>query len=109
MKPSEVIREARNILFERGWHQGDLEGVDGSVCAAGALYCAAIGQPIPSAGNMALIHNSNEPFQYLIQALAPLVEGGVGSWNDVNGRTFDEVIDAFDRAEKIAEQREVLS
>lgn len=105
MKPSEVIREARNQLFERGWHQGGYEGPDGSVCMAGAVNAALTGRP------RLLASESNATFALIDAVRAPLEaasDGHVPHFNDTEGRTFDEVIEAFDRAEKFAEQAEAL-
>jgi hypothetical protein len=92
MKPSEIIREGRNQLFERGWHQGDLIGPGGSVCGEGAVRCAS---EASTAVTRALV------FLGVAVNYSPYFR-----WNDMPGRTFDEVVEAFDKAEKLAEAAE---
>lgn len=97
MKNSEVIREARSTPFERGWHQGELESEDGSLCIMGALY-----------GALGSVHNTPVARVLPVYAVLESIVGGagVGSWNDKYGRTFTEVIDMLDKAEKVAEREE---
>lgn len=94
MNAAEVLREARNVLFERGWHKGGIEGTDGSLCALGAIDRAARGG----------MGSQSDPFLAASRALQSVVGArSIGSWNDADDRTFDEVLEAFDKAEKIAE------
>lgn len=97
MKPSEVIREARSILFERGWHQGGYQGRDGSVCVEGACLLAL--ETLPGALSEADTLST-------IRAVLPSSFCAVFLWNDDEDTTFSDVIDVLDRAEKIAEERE---
>lgn len=100
MKDSEIFREARNVLFERGWgtgHWGTVDG-DGPVCLEGAVNCAAM----LSLGEM-LVHSFAMNSPVLREACGGLIPF---SFNDSPERTFDEVIDALERAEKLALIRE---
>lgn len=109
-KASELIREARNILFERGWYQGDFSPVDSDapfnyvpnapLCVLGALTVAEFGRIDEN------LYPKGEC--YLMLALSPRANwddpaSDVAEWNDTSGRKFDEVVDLFDRAEKLAE------
>lgn len=94
MKPSEVIRETKNVLFERGWKRGGFEGDDGTVCVYRALDIATRGPGI-----------SWDAYKAVVSAL-PEPHTGIWVWNDARVRSFDEVIDVLDKAEKIAEARE---
>ena len=99
MKTSEVIREARNLLFERGWTKNYLKNAAGNVCLRGALMWAATGGIDWSAWDKI------SPAESIISS--KLINGmNVASWNDEPSRTFDEVIEVLDKAEKIAEQQE---
>lgn len=98
---SETIREARRLLFEFGWCQHRLINEEGKLCLEGALGVAANGTT-----------QGNVP-QSLLQTVgkAAYPEGnpevfGVYIWNDAEGRTFAEIVEALDRAEKIAEAEE---
>lgn len=106
----EVIREARNLLFERGWWKGDLEGPNGELCVEGALCVAKNG------GMHGMItHELLGPVWKAIEAASRArgisskgdIPCGAFIWNDAKDRTFDEVIEVLDRAEKIAEQSEL--
>lgn len=101
MKPSEIIREARNVLFERGWNQGDFLGADGSVCAYGALM-AGEGLEVKRVLDCDEACMTDAP-EFLECVLPrPLGRIAIADWNDHEDRTFDEVIEAFDKAEKLA-------
>jgi hypothetical protein len=99
MKASEIIREARNVLFERGWTQGELIAESGELCLEGALSLAETGEIryLPYCGAVDAV----------MKALDVKWRDSLWGFNDTTGRTFDEVIDALDRAEKIAEAEEV--
>lgn len=93
MKASEVLREARNVLFERGWYQGYYYSfADDSVCLRGAVSVAHCGRV------MGALYES--PAIRVLERIIP--ERNVAAWNDAPERTFDEVIDILDRAEKQA-------
>lgn len=92
---AEVIREARNLLFERGWTQHVTEDDDGHLCLIRALNLAA-GEGL---GRVASIAHPGAD-----KAIASAVDDRVAfGWNDEPGRTFGEVIDILDKAEKFAE------
>lgn len=106
MTTIEVLRKAREVLVTRGWHQGgyasDRTQLDTcSVCAVGAIYVAVCGKPFGTLG------------RGLVHAAAGLLADAVGyrgslfgeAWNDVHGRTFEEVLAAFDAAIAAAEAR----
>lgn len=99
MTDAQIIRDARNLLFERGWNQGALEGDDGSLCVSGAVNAAV---------NAACL-GPVEPYFRVLRLFESVVSREITGWNDAPERTFNEVIDAMDRAEKIAESREVSS
>jgi len=101
----ETLIRARQILAEDGWCQGVLWDHRGRVCAIGALlkghdllWQDDRGQILPAVG---VLVEANQ--------LAPAVERGyyspegllqisVVKWNNAEGRTKEEVLDAFDRA-----------
>lgn len=100
MKPSEVIREARPILFERGWTQRMEMGPDGSVCLVGAIKAARWEHD-----NSNGVHFTERRVPPKVRAFlkAALNVNSIEHWNDMRERTFDDVIDALDKAEKLAE------
>lgn len=98
MKPSEAFREAKCVLFERDWAQHTFGIEGGSVCALGAIGVALTGDELGWLDQGSAI----------ITTLRRAIGGPITLFNDAPGRTFDEVIDAFDKAEKLAEQAEAL-
>ena len=97
MLTSEVMRRAKEVLSEEGWQQGaySADWHRGPFCVYGAL--------IEACGAWQRQHVITVHTQVLTDVL--YVNWGIGcieGWNDVPGRTFDQVIDALDRAEKRA-------
>lgn len=104
MKPSEIIRESKCILFEQGWAQHTLSDSSGAVCAFGAINQAAHGSPRYGL-------RADERFSAAMGVATNALRKAIRTrdipiWNNAPETTFDEVVEAFDRAEKIAEQAE---
>lgn len=96
MTTVEVLRGARALLAVHGWCQEEFLNAAGCYCAAGALNDAA--------GSTAQWSNGDS--RDARDALkAALGEFSVLAWNDVPGRTVDEVLAAFDRAIATEEAR----
>lgn len=95
MLASEAIREARTLLFERGWCQRSFgTGTGGPYCIHGALHHVVIRERHKEWFDMK---------EDVHAALRLALDGEIGiTWQDRDGRTFDEVIDALERAEKFA-------
>lgn len=119
MKHSEMIRETKHKLFERGWAQRAQEDMDGTVCVVGAAKLAVYGEishvytETITCGTIVMQQTMVRGHQ-MPRGLRPIIEEAIGGakierWNDREGRTFTEVVDALDRAEKIAEQREAVA
>ena len=90
MKPSEICLKAKDVLRERGWTQGRMRNDDGAFCVWGALVVA-------DAGRVTLDYSMSAAWAR--SALAAAVgDPSVGLWNDVPGRTLDEVLAALDQA-----------
>lgn len=97
---AEVIREARNVLFERGWAQNAYTAGDGSVCIRKAIRLA-------DARDAAQVEYRGSIARDCCEALSaalgdPSVLAGL-AFNDLPSTTFDDVLEVLDRAEKIAE------
>lgn len=92
--------------MERGWYQGDFIGPDGSLCALGACQ-AAMGNKVVSCktGGENVPQDVYEP----LLAATGSASFSVPAWNDEPRRTIHEVLDAFDKAEKLALIREEAS
>lgn len=120
LKPSEIIREGKLQLFERGWQRGaSLIDRHGSLCALGALGKAAglTDDDLRSQLKYVPFYDGvlHTAATFLAEAMSHdrpegryWVTRSVWSFNDATGRTFDEIIDAFDKAEKFAEQAESI-
>lgn len=99
---SQTLRRAKQYLLDHGWSPDGPQTADGKVCAAYAIgYCQAYGnyknyrtfaKAIPIVGTED-IHDVNLPIN-------------IGRWNDTPGRTFEEVLAAYDRAIALAEVEE---
>lgn len=97
MTPAEALSKARDVLAERGWHQGDYEGAEGSVCLYGAL-AAAVGVAPADLGTSTTV--------VAAAAILPrtrAMDGGLVSiWNDAPERTYEDVVLALKQAEELA-------
>ena len=78
MKPSEIVRE-------RGWIQGHFDSPNG-VCVSVALSFSCHGTVMPCSGRC------TDLGQRTYLAMNPAVGGSLICWNDVRGRTIEQVI-----------------
>lgn len=84
---SRILRAAAAHLNLYGWCQNQLK--DGlSACLVGAVY-AAVGDMMPSDEIQAELNR---------RVRLSIGRENIGAWNDVPGRTKEEVIDALNRA-----------
>ena len=94
-------------LITRGWHQGDYEARDGSVCLYGALWKASGIQDLCEWESLP----ATDPMGVALREAVCQVLGDdlgkvkypdnpVPEFNDAEGRTFDEVL----RVAKIADE-----
>jgi hypothetical protein len=93
MSASDVIRETRNLLFERGWTQYGSVDPDGSMCVLGALTTVA-----RTADRSSVEAATAAVFEAVGRGCT-----SVTSWNDESGRTFSEVVEMLERAERVAD------
>lgn len=111
MKTSDALLTAVDVLYERGHTKRELENERGEVCALGAVKVVLYGNAFATA--------TEEIFpvmDYVALAIGPDARfsrrdkwGGtsqVVEWNNMLKRTFGEVVDAFERAAKLAEADE---
>lgn len=89
MNTVDILLGAKEALLTRGWYQGGMRGKNGEVCLLGATKVAAKSVSYDSGARAALLGT-------LGISVAPAAPGGIGTWNDVPGRTFNEVIDLID-------------
>lgn len=102
MKPSEIIRDGRIALFERGWCQFALEDEAGAVCALGALNLAENGD-----ARSRLMSDAQVGACKALRVASPTADDPV-FYNNAPERTFNDIVEWFDKAEKLAEQAEAL-
>lgn len=82
-KPASQVLEEAVELIETGWHQGWMQNEDGTAyCAIGAMWKVTAASDGLSYN---LAHN----------ALFDHIGSSITNWNDVIGRTKEEVIDAM--------------
>jgi hypothetical protein len=101
----EVLRAAREYLFEHGWMQGEYEDEGGQVCLEGACR-KPLGLPTRASDDPD--ENDDETWAAAFNAEAAISRTlgipGVVTWNDDHDRTFDEVINAIDLTIKRLEE-----
>ena len=94
-----ILVEARELLVKGGWCQHAAFSGTGARCAIGAILSV-------SPKLLALEgHNANIGFRardFLSKAVGNQV---VGVWNDVQGRTLEEVLAAFDKAIELSKEK----
>jgi len=78
------LERAANLIRERGWVQGQYTTDDGAVCISMAIYLA-IGPEVDAA--LRRVQDG---------LLARGWQRGLIAWNDVDGRTVDEVLELLE-------------
>lgn len=87
-----------NELITRGWHQGDYEGRDGSVCLYGAVSCVLYGNPFWNTANGEYCSETPEPLRSFLDEKTGHLRA---MWNDHPARTFDEVLRVAKEADEL--------
>lgn len=95
MSAAEILREAKQLLVDRGWCQGNLQDCHGRRCMLGALRAAGFAMPWYRVAEDMLIRAIGDTGAHW---------SPVAVWNDAKGRTLDEVLNKFDQAIDIAER-----
>lgn len=103
MDERKIIEGAIKLLKEKGWHQGHYSGGRGELCAFGALSDSffSLGHRWPQRWDRQ--ENFDEDYRAFRRAGDMVLEAAgtelsLPSWNDEEGRTLDDVIDAMERA-----------
>lgn len=96
----EVLREARRLIAERGWTQGEYaRDAAGRACepvgATPRCYC--------SIGALIAASQNDGGYAQAFGALLSAIGNGVVAWNDEPRRSVEDVLRAFDRAIAAAE------
>src|SRR5882672_8217887 len=81
-----IYLEMIDTINERGWCQGHLIDINGSVCAAGAYSETQI---LSTDNDISIWKASHKAWQTLVHS----VGDSVAEWNDVPGRTKEQVIE----------------
>jgi len=105
---SEVLRKAKDVLLERGWTKGTMyDPNEGTFCSSGAIlfavanvYNPTISLILDVSADPTLSERINTAHGYVRKAIG--LPWSLQSWNDRPERNFNEVVDAFDKAEKLA-------
>lgn len=102
-----VLQEAKDILITDGWMQYEMGDAGGPKCITGAIVHTGA---VIHTGESISDDERSYAFDYLVAAL--MIRDGVHNipnWNDVRGRTFNEVMNLFDEAILLAKERESRS
>lgn len=95
MTPKEILVEAKRLLEEKGWCQGVFQDEGSRYCSVEAV-CQA----------MTLPDHETSADEGLIILASVIGNTAIDEWNDDPSRTKEEVLTAFDKAIKLAEQGE---
>lgn len=107
MKPSEALQKSIDVIDQYGWIQGNLGSDRCGWCAIGAVS-RAVGRVLESGHfDYAYVPGLDEEFKkavkYLVQVVAPKDPFlGIAEWNDTEGRTEDQVLEALVEAQRLA-------
>lgn len=119
MKPSEILKTAATEIETRGWAQHAFTNSDGNICAMKALTRTknSVFSYIDREAFLVHVRAFKQAKVFLAQTLAqatgcPVQEadsrGIIMDWNDAEGRTATEVLDAFRHAAKLAREDEEI-
>jgi hypothetical protein len=97
MAPVDVLRKAKALIEERGWHRGSWHGPGGSVCLGRALEIATGVEP-PYPFGLEDVDGYDE-----MVAATGCGRGQLTRWNDHPARSRGDVLAAFDKAIALAE------
>lgn len=102
MKASEEIRATKELLMRSGWTKHHLIAFDGTRCLVGGVLGAV--QPENQAVVLETIWGAiDAPCRHCCGAPTRReMRREIEYWNDQPFRTFDEVCDVLDKAEKLA-------
>lgn len=95
MEPIQVLRQAADVIRERGWHQGQyVSAAHGGVCIEGAIHVVLTGDPRDCPWSPCFA--AQEVLRgylglYVQEALGP-------AFNDSPSTTQDEVLEALEHA-----------
>ncbi len=95
--PGAVLARARKLIEQKGWTQGCFSDPAGGLCSTAAINHAS--------GNTQLRRGAYTAFERANDMRPTSDWGQIVQWNDTQGRTKAEVIEAFARAESFARNR----
>ena len=108
MTPLDVLQGAKNVLLEKGWTQHHYRDDDG-YCSVGAIR-EAMGwwnlEYLEGADAFGFMEIINTATDFIRVETTKQGFTHVPSWNDLNGRTFGDVMEIFDAAILAAKQAE---
>jgi hypothetical protein len=90
---ADVLDRAADVIVERGHHKRNYVGLDGSVCAVGAIRVAIAGGPVSP-----LRIDQFDTYRSAQAWASDVVGSPISRWNDAPERTAGEVIAALREA-----------
>ncbi len=98
MKPSAILRAARQLIIERGHARGAFQGKTGCLCVEGAIHCAVTGDPYWQTKTEACMARASlASYLGYPDSLGPLQK-----WND--STPTDTVLQTMERAAEALEK-----
>lgn len=103
----DILREARGLVA-RGWTQGsyarDEQGKELCVCDDRAVSWCTLGAIREAQARVASTFDEADRAEELLGKVACDDWAAIPDWNDEDGRTQADVLNAYDRAIQLAEQ-----
>lgn len=99
---SQMFEDAVEHIRAHGWCQrSDVDLTTGAVCARGALALERLGEGLPQYDEARFVAVTARRKEVLeLMGINPVVHRNLMAWNDAEGRTEEEVIDALTLAAK---------
>lgn len=89
-----ILRDAKEYLFEKGWHKGDYGTEDGSVCLAGACLMVQFGNFYQASPL------DDEVTNTLNKVCKEEGFTNIAAFNDEDTTSFDDVLNILDKTIK---------
>lgn len=95
----EVLVQAKQILVQQGWCQGQYTDNKGRCCMSEAIQ--RVHNPDPKHSWLSEEDGTSQAHSFLYKFL----RGSIAKWNDTDGRTQEEVLSKLDEAIEAAEKQ----
>lgn len=95
MKIKQLLVDAKKLIEEYGWIQCEFGSPEKGFCLIGAIRYIGFQQPYTTDDYLEAL--------YVLKKLMP-TSSPVSVWNDITGRTAEEVLNVLDKAVKLCDE-----